>query len=65
MNRSIKLIGMLVLGLWIAVPAAHASRPDDKAEARGPGAIAAAQQVHWQHPQRGPCDRKSLALGPR
>lgn len=58
MNLRTKLIGTLVLALWLAVPAAQAARPDDRAGARGPGAIAAQSSVS-HHP-----DNRAGARGP-
>lgn len=58
MNLRTKLIGTLVLALALAVPAAQAARPDDKAGARGPGAIAAESSVS-RHP-----DNRAGARGP-
>jgi len=44
-----KLIGTLAATLALAVPTASSGAPDDDADARGPGAIAAAQTT-LQHP---------------
>jgi hypothetical protein len=43
MNARTKLIGTVVLGTALLAPVAQAQRPDDRAAARGPGAIAAVQ----------------------
>ena len=58
MNLRTRVIGTLVLALSLAVPTAQAARPDDKAEARGPGAIAAQSSVS-RHP-----DNRAGARGP-
>lgn len=58
MKLRTQLIGTLVLALWLAVPAAQATRPDDRAGARGPGAIAAEGSVA-RHP-----DNRAGARGP-
>lgn len=58
MNLRTKIIGTLVLALSLAVPTAQAARPDDKAGARGPGAIAAQSSVS-RHP-----DNRAGARGP-
>lgn len=58
MHRRTKLIGTLVVTLAIAAPAVANAATDDKAEPRGPGAIAATQTIQ-QHP-----DNRAEARGP-